>query len=390
MAQETNNTTAVTTVANTEVQTFFKSEENLALIKKQFFPVNADVKDIEFCLGTAAKFQLDPTLKQIHFVPRRAQVDGQWVDKVEPLVGKDGFLAIAHKICEKTVGTGARKTFSLKELRTDIVEVPKLVNGKWTMEQDLVATAFLVVKSIEKELVVETEWKHSVNYSEYVQFTKEGKPTKFWAEKADTMIKKVALSQILRMAFNVSGLYSAEEIGVGTYGDDGSLIIDVTESPRTSQLKTLSELLVAVETVGITLKFDNGMAVASGNTHANAKLLKGLGFTVVGGQWVCPCVDDRQTNKEEVETPKPAKPVKINDLADLGVALEELGLELEIKESGGKTYAGAKGVVIGCEEQLIALGFKLGKQGGWGRDVSEFVKQKREKTTLEEEAASLF
>ena len=51
-----------------------------------------------------------------------------------------------------------------------------------------------------------------VAYSEYVQTTSRGDITKFWKEKPKTMIKKVAESQALRKAFDITGLYSKDEI----------------------------------------------------------------------------------------------------------------------------------------------------------------------------------
>jgi phage recombination protein Bet len=56
---------------------------------------------------------------------------------------------------------------------------------------------------------------HEVEYSEYVQRTKEGRPTKFWSEKPLTMIKKVAMAQGFRLCFSdeLGGMpYTAEEL----------------------------------------------------------------------------------------------------------------------------------------------------------------------------------
>lgn len=55
----------------------------------------------------------------------------------------------------------------------------------------------------------------SVNFDEYCQ-KKDGKPTKNWAEKPATMIRKVALVHALREAFpnDLSGCYAPEEMGV--------------------------------------------------------------------------------------------------------------------------------------------------------------------------------
>ncbi len=56
---------------------------------------------------------------------------------------------------------------------------------------------------------------HEVFYVEYVQKTKEGRPTKFWSDKPYTMIKKVAMAQGFRLCFSdeLGGMpYTAEEL----------------------------------------------------------------------------------------------------------------------------------------------------------------------------------
>lgn len=56
---------------------------------------------------------------------------------------------------------------------------------------------------------------HEVYYNEYVQRTKEGRPTKFWADKPYTMIKKVAMAQGFRLCFSdeLGGMpYTADEL----------------------------------------------------------------------------------------------------------------------------------------------------------------------------------
>lgn len=92
--------TKITNTQNQAVSTSF-TQEKIELIRKHFFPVNAKTVEMEYCLNIANKYNLDPFLKQIFFMPRRAQVEvngkKEWVDKIDPLVGRDGFLAIAHK-----------------------------------------------------------------------------------------------------------------------------------------------------------------------------------------------------------------------------------------------------------------------------------------------------
>lgn len=366
-----------------EVTKFFKDEENIEYIKKQFFPVSATEKDVVFCFETAARYQLDPVLKQIFFIERRAKNPdtNQWETKVEPLVGKDGFLTIAHKLCDQTAGKAVRKTFSLVDLSTKIAEVPVLDKDGWGMKKDLIAEVFLVVKSIEGSNVVETEWKHKVNYNEYVQKTKEGTTTKFWSEKPDTMLKKVALSQVLKMAFNVNGLYSAEELG-GTYTQDGSIIIDV--EPSDSKKKyTFGELQTTVEGLGLTLAYENGEArVISGNPFNCAKSLQEMGFYAKNKQWFCDCIDDRNivdttvvetTTSVTVEEPKKEETTADveNDLMllfpeDKKAELSKLNLNVSAKESGGTVYYQITGEISAeMHEKLVELKFQDKGAKGW-------------------------
>ena len=171
------------------------TQENKKIIQTQFFPPNTTVSDMKYCMSVAKTFNLNPILKQIYFVPRRSNVNGQWIEKVEAVCGRDSYLTLAHR-------TGK---FAGIESKVEIKETPIMVDGKWTRQNDLVATATVYRKDTERPFVV------SVNYREYVQTNKDGKPTQFWASKPETMLKKVAESQVLRKAFDITGLYAEEE-----------------------------------------------------------------------------------------------------------------------------------------------------------------------------------
>lgn len=78
---------------------------------------------------------------------------------------------------------------------------------------------------------------------------------------------------------------------------------------------------------------------------------------------------------DEVAPIEPAVENKTNyvDIADLGIALGELGLEASIKEQGGKTYSIISGGNIdGLEVTLTNIGFYKGKDN-WGMDVSALI-----------------
>jgi len=194
------------------------STEEMEIIKKQFFPQNATQTEMEYCFAVANNLGLNPLTKEVQFVGRRAKVkEGnieKWVEKIEPMVGRDGYLAIAHRT----------KDFAGIETTSAVKDAPKLdASGEWKTIKTLVATCKVFKKGIAMPFVVE------VAYNEYVQINSEGKPTKFWSTMPDTMLKKVAESQALRKAFNINGVSSAEEMGVGYIDETGKLVVD-TES----------------------------------------------------------------------------------------------------------------------------------------------------------------
>jgi len=172
--------------------------EEKQIVMTQFFPPNATQADMVYCMNVAKTFNLNPILKQIFFVSRRTKNEetGQWITKIEPLAGRDSFLTLAHRT----------KMFDGIESHIEVKEIPSLENGEWVMKKELVAIANVWRKDTQRPFSVE------VSYSEYVQKTSNGEVTKFWKDKPHTMLKKVAESQALRKAFNITGLYDESEL----------------------------------------------------------------------------------------------------------------------------------------------------------------------------------
>ena len=184
-------------MSNEIVKSNWLTDDEKNIIRKQFFPANATAVEMQYCMKVAEKFNLNPILKQIYFVSRRSKAEnGAWIEKIEPLVGRDSFLTLAHRSGK----------FAGIETECSISPKAKLVNGAWEQVNDLVAICKVYRSDMSKPVVVE------VSYSEYVQKTSAGEITKFWKEKPETMLKKVAESQALRKAFDITGLYAEEEL----------------------------------------------------------------------------------------------------------------------------------------------------------------------------------
>lgn len=202
------------------------SQDEKKIIKAQFFPPNATDMDMIYCMKVAETFNLNPILKQIYFVERVTNINGQRISKIEPLAGRDSFLTLAHRSGK----------FAGIESECGIKQKAVLQDGKWMNKNELVATARVYRTDNERPFCAE------VSYGEYVQRTGKGEITKFWREKPETMLKKVAESQALRKAFDISGLYSVDEVGENEDKDDKQ-----PQKLQTPKTQNLNELLSSSE-----------------------------------------------------------------------------------------------------------------------------------------------
>jgi len=129
--------------------------------------------EFKLLLYTANKYELDPLVKQIWCVKYGNQPAAIYA-------GRDGFLHIAHKSGQ----FNGMETVALRD------------------EKNILKGARCTVwrKDMTHPFIVEVDLK------EYN--TSKGN----WAKMPETMIKKVAESQCLRKAFDISGMYSPEEM----------------------------------------------------------------------------------------------------------------------------------------------------------------------------------
>ena len=192
-------------------------KEQMAVIESQFFPSGASKAEQAYCFSVARELCLNPITKEIFFVNRRQKIGDKWFNKVEPMVGRDGFLSIAHRTNQ----------FAGIETTACIREVPQLENGQWQLKHQLVAECSVWRKDCDKPFTAQ------VAYNEYCQKTAEGHPIKFWLEKPETMLKKVAESQALRKAFNIHGVYCPEEVGAGFEMASGEIASSAIEADYT-------------------------------------------------------------------------------------------------------------------------------------------------------------
>lgn len=156
------------------------TQEDIKLIKETVAN-GASPSEFKLFLYTAAKYELDPLIKQIWCVKygeRPAAI----------FTGRDGFLHIAHK-----------------SNQFNGMETTPIRNDKGQL---VAARCVVWRKDMTHPFTVEVPL---AEYDLSVKPGQTGKPNN-WNKMPETMLKKVAESQCLRRAFDISGIYSPEEM----------------------------------------------------------------------------------------------------------------------------------------------------------------------------------
>jgi len=153
----------------------------------QYVNDKASKEEVVIFLNLCQVFQLNPFKREIYLIKYDPK------DKAAYVVGYESYLKRADR---------THRWSGMESGTTDNPKVPNQPEKAWAkvFRKDWAAPLY-----------------HEVYFSEYAQYTREGKLTKFWREKPRTMLKKVAIAQALRMAFpdEFGGMpYTSEEMPV--------------------------------------------------------------------------------------------------------------------------------------------------------------------------------
>ena len=241
------------------------SETQVQLIKNQIMP-GASSEDLMLFVQVASHRGLDPFMKHIYAVSRKSQVEGKWVDKWTYQVSIDGLRLIAQRSgryrgqtepqwCGKD---GKWVDVWLEDFPPAAARIGVWVEGN---PQPLMAVAL---------------------YKNYVQTTKEGKPTKFWSEMPELMISKCAEALALRKAFpeDAGGLYTSDEMAQAASDRpyvDADGVIEGTARPVQSRPSARVEPQSSFDRAKLNL-----WNLASKTIKWNQEQLNAVGFKLTG------------------------------------------------------------------------------------------------------------
>lgn len=174
------------------------SPEQVDLIKRTICKGASD-DELQMFMYQCNKVGLDPFMRQIWSIERKAKNGDKWETQRTCQVSIDGLRLIAER-------TGKYQGQTSPEW---CGEDGKWVNV-WVKNNPPIAARVGVYRDGFKEPLYGI-----ARLSSYAQKTKDGNFTKFWATMPDLMLSKCAESLALRKAFplELSGLYTQEEMG---------------------------------------------------------------------------------------------------------------------------------------------------------------------------------
>ena len=207
----------------------FEFNEDKKQLLKNTICKGATDDELELFIHACKRNGLDPFMKQIYSVKRpERQKDGTYKDVMTIQTGIDGFRLIAERTGRYS--PGREPTYSYDKdgkLLSSTAYIKKQTrDGTW---HEVSATAF---------------------YSEYCQTTREGKPTRFWANMPHGQLAKCAEALALRKAFpaELSGVYSKEEMdqaGPPAITSEAPLQIEVVKEKPEEVAEILNNFLQA-------------------------------------------------------------------------------------------------------------------------------------------------
>lgn len=167
------------------------TQEQIDLIKRTVAKGATD-DELSMFMAVAKRAQLDPFLKQIHFVKRKQKdASGSWVEVGTIQIAIDGYRAIAER-------TGTLAGIDDAAFDSEDGDHP----GKATV------SVYRIVGGMRVPFTASARW------SEYAATSKDGSPQPMWRKMPYLMLAKCAEALALRKAFpnDLSGLYTHEEM----------------------------------------------------------------------------------------------------------------------------------------------------------------------------------
>nr|DAI27468.1 MAG TPA: RecT protein [Caudoviricetes sp.] len=164
------------------------------------------IEDLAYFMLVCSQYNLNPLKKEIYAVYQRTKVNGQWVEKLEPIVSIHGLRQLARRSKNPTYAYTGKAVFDYKDaekikLDSATVEVFGRFDG-----------SFEAVKIGEYTAYYDEFAKTHANDDEYGKY-RAGDVMGTWKTMPRVMLAKCAEANAIRSIFDIGGVYVEEEIG---------------------------------------------------------------------------------------------------------------------------------------------------------------------------------
>lgn len=164
------------------------------------------IEDLAYFMLVCSQYNLNPLKKEIYAVYQRQNVNGQWIEKLEPIVSIHGLRSLARRSKNPTYAYTGKAVFDYKDaekikLDSATVEVFGRFDG-----------SFEAVKIGEYTAYYDEFAKTHANDDEYGKY-RAGDAMGTWKTMPRVMLAKCAEANAIRSIFDIGGVYVEEEIG---------------------------------------------------------------------------------------------------------------------------------------------------------------------------------
>lgn len=164
------------------------------------------IEDLAYFMLICRQYNLNPLRKEIYAVYQRQKVNGQWVEKLEPIVSIHGFRTLARRSKNPTYAYTGKATFEYSDAeKTKLDSATVEVFGRFSGSTEAVKIG-----------------EYTAYYDEFAKTHKEdgqyggykaGDAIGNWKTMPRVMLAKCAEANAIRSAFDIGGVYIEEEMG---------------------------------------------------------------------------------------------------------------------------------------------------------------------------------
>lgn len=163
------------------------------------------IEDLAYFMLVCRQYNLNPLKKEIYAVYQRTKVNGQWVEKLEPIVSIHGLRQLARRSKNPTYAYTGKAVFDYKDTeKTKLDSATVEVFGRFD-------GSFEAVKIGEYTAYYDEFAKTHASDDEYGKY-RAGDTMGTWKTMPRVMLAKCAEANAIRSIFDIGGVYVEEEM----------------------------------------------------------------------------------------------------------------------------------------------------------------------------------